>query len=186
MKKLVLIAIALLFCKESIAQNTWKVDKSHSSITFSVSHFMISEVTGNFNAFDIEATADEKFQNPSFKVTIDANSINTNQPSRDGHLKSPDFFNTQKHPTITFDSSSFQDLKDGKFATTGKITINGVSKEIKFKGKLNGIIKGRNGKNKAGLKLASTVKREDFKLGSAMAPIGKDVAVTIHIEMDQQ
>lgn len=187
MMKKIFITLILIFSINVVsAQNTWKVDKAHSSITFSVSHFMISEVTGNFNGFDIDAEANEKFEKPVFKVSINAASINTNQKGRDNHLKSPDFFNVKKNPTITFNSDSFNDLKDGNFETNGTITINGIAKKITFKGKLNGIIKARSGKNKAGLKLTSTIKREEFNLGKGMSPIGKDVTVTINIEMNQQ
>ncbi|WP_435260807.1 YceI family protein [Tenacibaculum sp. nBUS_03] len=187
MMKKIFIALILIFSiNVANAQNAWKVDKAHSSITFSVSHFMISEVTGNFKSFDINAEANEKFEKPVFKVSINTASINTNQEGRDNHLKSPDFFNVKKNPTITFNSESFNDLKDGNFETNGTITINGIAKKISFNGKLNGIIKARSGKNKAGLKLTSTIKREDFNLGKGMSPIGKDVTVTINIEMNQQ
>lgn len=185
MKKLILTLI-LLVTLYANAQTTWKVDKAHSSITFSVSHFMISEVTGNFGKFDITATANEKFESPSFDVTIDASTINTNQTGRDNHLKSADFFDVAKHANIVFKSTGFKSLEDKRFETTGNITIKGITKEIVFKGKLNGIIEGREGKKKAGLKLTTTIKREDFNVGKGMNPVGKEVFVTINIEMNQQ
>ena len=188
MKKIILTITALIALVISTnAQSTWKVDKSHSSINFSVSHFMISEVTGNFGNFDITASANDKFENPTFNVTINASTINTNQKSRDNHLRSPDFFNVKKHQNITFKSSSYKQLENGKFETIGKITINGVTKETIFTGKLNGVIKdNRSGKYKAGLKLKTTIKRKNFNLGKGMSSIGKDVEVIINIEMNQQ
>lgn len=185
MKKILTIALAILFSTTSIAQNSWKLDKAHSSISFSVSHFKISEVTGQFKSFDINAKANDKFENVSFTVSIDASSINTNNEGRDGHLKSPDFFNVNTHPNITFTSTKFIQQENGLFETVGKISINGITKEISFKGKLNGIIKDRNSKNKAGLKLSATIKREDFNLGKGMMPIGNEVFVVINIEMNQ-
>jgi polyisoprenoid-binding protein YceI len=185
MKKLILTLIILVTLNTN-AQSTWKVDNAHSSITFSVSHFMISEVTGNFGKFDITATANEKFESPSFDVSIDAATINTNQSGRDNHLKSADFFDVAKHANIVFKSSSFKNLEGKEFETTGNITIKGITKEIVFKGKLNGVIDTKSGKKKAGLKLTSVIKREDFNVGKGMNPVGKDVSVTINIEMNQQ
>lgn len=186
MKKIVLTVIAILAVATINAQ-TWKVDKAHSSINFSVSHFMISEVTGNFGEFDIEATANDKFEKPTFTVSINASTINTNQKNRDEHLNAPDFFDTKKHPKITFKSESFKQLEGKNFETKGNITIKGITKEVVFKGKLNGIIKDqRSGKYKAGLKLTASIHREDFNLGKGMNPVGKEVEITVNIEMNQQ
>lgn len=185
MKKIIFSLIAFVSLTIN-AQTTWKVDNAHSSITFSVSHFMISEVTGNFGKFDITAVSNDKFEDPKFEVSIDAATINTNQSGRDNHLKAADFFDVAKHANIIFKSTSFKKLEGKEFETKGDITIKGITKEVVFKGKLNGIIEGRNNKKKAGLKLTTTIKREDFNVGKGMNPVGKDVAVTINIEMNQQ
>ncbi|WP_428741643.1 YceI family protein [Tenacibaculum sp.] len=186
MKKIVLTLIAFVTFVNVNAQTTWKVDKAHSSITFSVSHFMISEVTGHFGKFDITSTSNDKFEEPKFDVSIDASTINTNQSGRDNHLKSADFFDVANHANITFKSESYKQLEGKEFETTGKITIKGITKDVVFKGKLNGIIEGREGKKKAGLKLTSVIKREDFNVGKGMNPVGKDVEVTVNIEMNEQ
>lgn len=187
MKKQVFTLLAIITLLSANAQTIWKVDNAHSSINFSVSHFMISEVTGNFTNFDITATSNENLEKPVFKVTIDASSINTNNEGRDGHLKSGDFFNVEKNPKIVFKSTSYKQLEDGNFSTTGDITINEKTEVITFTGKLNGIIKDqRSNKQKAGLKLSTTIKRENFNLGNGMSPIGKDVVVTVNLEMNEQ
>lgn len=186
MKKIVLTLVLAVCFTTAYAQTIWKVDNAHSSITFSVSHFKISEVTGNFGKFDITAESNDAFEAPKFNVAIDVATINTNQSGRDNHLKSADFFDAAKHPKIVFKSSSFKKLEGNEFETTGAITIKGITKEVVFKGKLNGIIKGRNGKKKAGLKLTSVIKREEFNVGKGMNPVGKDVAVTVHMEMNEQ
>ena len=185
MKKIILALIVLVSLNVN-AQTTWKVDNAHSSVTFSVSHFMISEVTGNFGKFDITAISNEKFEDPKFEVSIDASTINTNQTGRDNHLKAADFFDVAKHAAIVFKSSSFKKLEGKEFETKGNITIKGITKEVVFKGKLNGIIEGRNNKKKAGLKLTTVIKREDFNVGKGMNPVGKDVTVTVNVEMNQQ
>ncbi|CAL2102347.1 YceI family protein [Tenacibaculum sp. 190130A14a] len=186
MKKIVFTLIALIALTNVYAQTTWKVDKAHSSITFSVSHFMISEVTGNFGKFDITAVSNEKFEEPKFEVSIDAATINTNQSGRDNHLKAADFFDVANHTNIVFKSNSYKKLEGKDFEVTGQITIKGVTKEAVFKGRLNGIIEGRGGKKKAGLKLTTSIKREDFNVGKGMKPIGKDVEVVVNIEMNEQ
>lgn len=187
MKKQVFTLLAIITLLSANAQTIWKVDNAHSSINFSVSHFMISEVTGNFTNFDITATSNEKLEKPVFKVTIDASSINTNNEGRDGHLKSDDFFNVEKNPSISFESTSFKQLEDNKFSLTGNITIKDKTEAITFTGKLNGIIKDpKSGKHKAGLKLNTSLTREDFDLGNGMTPIGKEVEITVHLEMNEQ
>ena len=186
MKKLILSFVAII-ALTSVNAQTWKSDGAHSSVNFSVSHFLISDVTGNFGKFEIEATANAKFENPTFTVSIEAASINTNQSDRDNHLRSPDFFNVEEHAIINFKSESFKQLDDKNFETKGDISINGVTKEVVFNGKLNGVIKDdRSGKHKAGLKLTTSIMREDFNLGKGMSPIGKEVEVTVNLEMNEQ
>jgi polyisoprenoid-binding protein YceI len=88
---------ALLFFASLMvsAQSTWKVDKSHSNINFTVTHLLISEVTGNFGTFEIEAMADDAFNNPTFNVTIETASIDTGNESRDGDLRSEGWFGAE-------------------------------------------------------------------------------------------
>ncbi|CAL2107986.1 YceI family protein [Tenacibaculum sp. 190524A02b] len=186
MKKILLLLTVLSFINMSEAQTLWKVDKAHSSITFSVSHFMISEVTGNFGGFDITANSNEKFESPTFEVTINASTINTNQKGRDNHLKSSDFLEVTKYPNVFFKSTTYKQLEKGQFEVKGNLTIKNITREAVFKGNLNGIINGSNGKKKAGLKLSTIVKREEFNLGTGMNPIGKDISVIVNIEMNQQ
>ena len=99
MKK-TLFAIALLTGLVVSAQSTWKSDKSHSKIGFSITHLMISEVEGSFGDFDITATASDTFENAEFSVEIQTASIDTDNERRDGHLKSADFFDAEKFPAL--------------------------------------------------------------------------------------
>lgn len=187
MKRIILTLLTIVTLTSLNAQTKWHVDEAHSSITFSVSHFMISEVTGNFRQFSIDAVANQKFEKPTLNVSIDATSINTNQEDRDNHLKSPDFFNVEKNPNITFKSTRYKQLEDGAFEISGQITINGITKDVAFNGKLNGVIKDdRSGKHIAGLKLKTVIKREDFKVGLGMSPVGKDVIVVVNLEMNEE
>ncbi|PHQ59506.1 MAG: polyisoprenoid-binding protein [Maribacter sp.] len=179
--------VFLISCSTLMAQSTWKADAAHSNINFSISHLVISEVTGNFGTFDIEAVTNDAFDSPSFTVSIETASINTNNERRDGHLKSDDFFAAETHPTMTFKSSSYTKTGDNTFLLDGNFTIRGNTKPIQLKGKLNGIITDQRSKKlKAGLKLTGTIKRKDFEVGGENPALGDDVEITINIEMAQQ
>lgn len=186
MKKSIFI-VFLISCSALMAQSTWKVDGAHSNINFSISHLVISEVTGNFGKFDIEAVANDTFDSPTFTVTIETASIYTNNERRDGHLKSDDFFAAETHPTMTFKSSSYKKTGDNTFLLDGNFTIRGNTKPIQLKGKLNGIITDKRSKKlKAGLKLAGIIKRKDFEVGGDNPALGDDVEIIINLEMAQQ
>jgi len=179
----------LLFiaCATVTAQSTWKADNAHSKVGFAISHLMISEVEGRFGEFDIQATADDAFGEPSFTVEIQTASIDTDNERRDGHLKSDDFFAAETHPVITFKSTGFEKTGEKTFKLTGDLTMHGVTKPVTLEGKLNGIITDqRSEKLKAGLKLTGTIDRNDFGVGSKPFPVGDDVDMTIHLEMAQQ
>lgn len=169
------------------AQSTWKADKAHSNMNFTISHLVISEVTGNFNDFEIEAQADDAFSTPSYMVTIQVASIDTGNERRDGDLKSDRFFDAEQFPTIRFKSSSLEKTGENTFKLSGELTMHGVTKPVTLDGKLNGIITDqRSQKLKAGLKFTGTLNRADFNIGGSMAPIGDEVTITINTEMAQQ
>ncbi len=180
--KKLLTALLFLAITTTQAQSTWKLDAGHSSINFAVSHLVISETTGSFDQFDITAITEEDFKNPKFEVAIETASINTKNERRDNHLRADDFFGAEKFPKITFKSTSFEKVDDKTFKTTGDLTIKGITKKVTFNGKLNGILKSDRGQ-KAGLKLNTTIKRTDFKVGSSGGSVGEDVTVTINLEM---
>lgn len=169
------------------AQTNWQVDQSHSSINFAVTHMLISETTGNFKSFNISANSDMQLSNPQVDVEIDAASINTNMEMRDKHLRAPDFFDVDKHPSIRFKSTRFEQKNDSNFAIHGNITIKGITKAIQFEGKLNGIVDNPHTKQKtAGLKLTSSVSRSDFGIGDPGGTIGDEVRISINLEMAPQ
>jgi polyisoprenoid-binding protein YceI len=169
------------------AQSTWKSDKAHTNMNFAISHLVISEVTGRFNDFEIDAQADDTFSNPEFSVNIQTASIDTQNNRRDDHLKSEDFFAVESYPTIVFKSNSIEKTGENTFKLNGDLSMHGVTKPVTLEGKLNGIITDeRSQKLKAGLKFTGTLKRSDFNVGGSMAPIGDEVDITINTEMAQQ
>lgn len=179
-----LFAVLFMTATFAHAQTTWKVDKSHSSINFSVTHMLISETTGHFQDFDITAISNDQLTDPKVSVTIDASTINTNMKMRDDHLKADDFFDVANHPEITFESTGYEQKENGKFSLTGNITLKGKTLPITFEGKLNGIVDNPRSKSKvAGLKLTSSILRSDFGIGAKGGSIGDEVTITINLEM---
>ena len=181
----IIVSLFILAFINTSAQSVWKLDASHSSINFAVSHLVISETTGSFDEFEITANTGDDFRNPKFEVTIQTASINTKNKRRDDHLRADDFFAAEKFPTIVFQSTAFQKTEGKKFELKGTITIKGTTKEVTFNGKLNGVAKTAYG-TKAGLKLTTTINRNDFTIGSPGGSVGDEVDVTINVEMNKQ
>ena len=137
----------------------WNLDPAHSEITFKVRHMMISNVKGEFKNFSIDLeSADDEFKNVKANAKIDTASISTNNTDRDNHLKSADFFNTEAHPQITFETDSLND------DITGNLTINGVTKPVKLEVDFGGINVDPWGQTKAGFSFEGKIKRSDFGL----------------------
>src|SRR5690348_16534554 len=112
MKKATIIAALLITSAATFAQ-TWTVDKAHSRLGFSITHLSVAELGGTFNSIDAKLTsAKPDFTDATVELTADVNSINTDNEQRDGHLKTPDFFDAAKFPTLTFKSTSFQKMGD--------------------------------------------------------------------------
>ena len=138
----------------------WKIDNTHSEITFKVKHMMISTVTGHFENFDATInTNDESFDNASFEFNAKIDSINTKNKDRDTHLKSEDFFNSEKFPEMKFVSKSF----DGQ-QLIGDLTIIDVTKTVKLDVDLNGIAVDPYGQTKAGFEISGEINRKEFNL----------------------
>jgi polyisoprenoid-binding protein YceI len=192
MKKalLTLSLAALSFTTQ--AQSTWNVDPTHTAIKFSVSHLLITEVEGHFNAFDGKViTKNDDFTNADINFTIDVASINTSQEKRDAHLKSDDFFNAEKYPKITFKGTSFKKTGDKKYTLTGNLTIRDVTKPVTFDVSYAGKLKDPWGNMKAGFKATTTINRKDYKLmWSAATETGTlvasdEVEITVNLQLVQ-
>ncbi|WP_117882795.1 YceI family protein [Aureibaculum luteum] len=138
----------------------WKIDNTHSEITFKVKHMMISTVTGYFENFDATInTNDESFENASVEFNAKINSINTKNKDRDTHLKSDDFFNSEKFPEMKFISKSF----DGQ-QLIGDLTIKDVTKVVQLDVDFNGIAVDPYGQTKAGFEISGDINRKDYNL----------------------
>ncbi|MES2836074.1 MAG: YceI family protein [Bacteroidota bacterium] len=142
----------------------WTLDASHSEVTFKIKHMMISNVSGTFAKFDVQAeTEGDDFTKAKISFTADVNSINTNSEQRDGHLKSPDFFDTEKFPQIKFVSTKMV-LDGSDYKLTGDLTIKDVTKSLTFDVEFGGIAKDPWGNTKAGFTISGKINRKDFGL----------------------
>ena len=132
MKKIIIYLAIVANCTLTFSQsNKWSYDVSHAKVGFAISHFGISETEGKFTKFDGVVISDKPdFSDAKINITIDVNSINTEDSKRDEHLKSSDFFDTNKYPTITFKSKSLKAVGKNKYKLKGDITIHGITKEI--------------------------------------------------------
>jgi len=138
----------------------WSIDTAHSEIAFKVKHMMISTVTGHFEDFQATAkTNGDDFNNAILQFSAKTASINTKNKDRDTHLKSDDFFNSEKFPEMTFVSKSF----NGD-TLVGDLTIRDVTKEITLDAELNGIAVDPYGQTKAGFEMTGNINRKDFIL----------------------
>lgn len=186
-----LIAAALFNLPVCMAQSQeWQLDPTHSSVNFAVDHLVISETTGKFDTFSADVKADRPdFTDAKFAVTVQTKSVNTNDAKRDEHLRNADFFNVEKNPTIKIEGKKFEKLKDGKYKVHAKVTLNGVSKDVVWDAKFNGIAKDPWGGTRAGLKVIATIDRYDYNLkynsvleGGGMM-IGKEVRLNANFEL---
>lgn len=138
----------------------WSIDNAHSEIAFKVKHMMISTVTGHFEDFEATAkTNGDNFNNAVIEFSAKTASLNTKNKDRDAHLKSDDFFNSEKFPEIKFVSKSF----DGE-NLIGDLTIRDVTKEITLNADFNGVAVDPYGQTKAGFEITGELNRKDFNL----------------------
>jgi len=191
MKRIAIATLALLvgLAGAASAADTWTVDKAHSTVTFKIKHLM-SKVTGSFTDFDGTITTD--FANlgaSGVSFTIQAASIDTANGDRDKHLRSADFFDVEKFPTITFASSKITKTGDDTFAVTGTFTMHGVAKEVTLPVTFLGAAQDPWGNTKAGFEVTTTLKRSDYgivwnkALEAGGFLLGDEVEVTINLEV---
>jgi polyisoprenoid-binding protein YceI len=190
MKKITIIASLLALSATTFAQTTWTVDKVHSRVGYSVSHMTVSEQEGNFKSYDVKiTTTKDDFSDASFDVTIDVASINTENEMRDKHLKSADFFNVEKNPTITFKSTSFKKVSGKQYKLTGDLTFNGVTKPVTLNAVYNGTVENPMSKKPvAGFTITGSFKRADFGFASSMpaAVLGETISLRASGEFGKQ
>lgn len=181
-------AVAMAVALPSMAGiEDYDIDKEHTSIGFKIRHF-ISKVPGQFNSFEGTISLDpDDLTKGSVSVTIDAASIDTNEPARDRHLRSDAFFDVENHPKITFVSRSIRSTGQDKLAIEGDLTIRGITKRVTLDvdalgfGEIYGV-------KRAAFEARATIDRQDFKVSwndfveGGGAILGDEVTIIINLE----
>lgn len=167
MKKLFSLAIIAFLSTSLFAQTTWNADLMHSKLGFSITHMGIADIDGLFNKFTASATTTKAdFSDAVFELSVDVASINTQVEMRDNHLRSADFFEVEKYPTMTFKSSSIKKVSENKYILYGTLTLHGISKPVSMNLWYRGTnVDEKSGKSTSGFQLTGTLKRSDFNIG---------------------
>lgn len=189
MKHILFAAAAAAAISASAA--TYTIDTAHTAAGFKVRHLMISNVKGEFTKTTGTVNFDPKnLASSSVDATIDVNTISTREDKRDAHLKSPDFFDAAKYPTITFKSTKFEGAGAGKYKVAGNLTLHGVTKPVVLE--LTNVTpetKGMQGEARIGGQASTKINRKDFGLtwsktmDGGGAVVGDEVEITLDLEL---
>jgi polyisoprenoid-binding protein YceI len=191
-RSLAAFALAALSFAGGVARaqtSSWAIDPAHSSINFEVRHLGVSNVRGSISGVKGTLLYNEKeISKSSVKATADTATVSTNNEKRDTHLKSPDFFNVQKFPQLSFKSTSLTKT-NGKLKLTGELTLTDATKTVTLD--VDGPAPpstGQDGKTRSGFSATGRLKRSDFNFGQKFptAVIGDEIKFTIDLEVDKQ
>lgn len=181
-----LYAVCLVFAISTglSRAEVYEIDASHAEIGFKVKHMLVSKTGGKFTTFSGKIDFDSaKKELVSAKCTIEAASVDTSNGKRDAHLKNKDFFNVEKFPNITFESTGVKKQADGTFALTGNLSILGNTKAVELPVTVNGPINDPYGMKRIGFETSTSLNRRDFGLTHGKAvTIGDVVTVEISVE----
>lgn len=192
MRTLILAAAVALVAAPASAQ-TWKIDTSHSTAGFTVKHMMVTNVRGSFGKVEGTIVYDGKnIAGIKADATIDATTITTNNEKRDAHLKSPDFFDVNAFPTITFKSKRAEAVGAGKFRLIGDLTMRGKTKEVVLE--VDGPTDPVTVQNsqRVGATATTTINRQDFGVSWSRTMdgggyvVGDEVKITLELELIKQ
>lgn len=170
----------------------WVLEPTHSELQFKVRHMMISNVTGHFTQFDASVeTEEDDFSTAKISFTAQVDSLSTNNEQRDGHLKSPDFFDAASHPELSFQSTSMEKTGSDEYKLHGSLTMRGVTKPVSLDVEFGGVVKDPWGHTRAGFTVNGKVNRKDYGLNwSAVTEaggvvVGDDVKIHANVEFVQ-
>jgi polyisoprenoid-binding protein YceI len=172
-----------------LAPGVWTLDANHSGVHFRIRHLGLSNVRGRFDRFDATLTVGATLDAVTVEATIDMGSVDTNQPDRDAHLRSTDFFSTDQHPEMVFRSSLVKKIDGGEYQLTGELTINGITHPVTLDVEFNGVeVFPGDGKTHAGFSATGEVNRDDFGIDFNM-PLGMDkmaLGQKVRVELELQ
>lgn len=177
MKKLFSLVIVTFLSTSLFAQSTWTADPMHSKLSFSITHMGIADIDGLFNKYQATVTSNKAdFSDAVFELSVDVASINTQVEMRDDHLRTADFFEVEKYPSMTFKSTSISKVSQNKYKLSGNLTLRGITKPVTMDLWYRGTIKDdKTNKSTSGFQITGTIKRSDFNVGPTFpAPILSD------------
>jgi polyisoprenoid-binding protein YceI len=175
-----------------IPTGTWTVDPAHSKVGFAVKHMGIATVRGEFTSFEGTLEIGEDLSTARVYGTVKAESVDTNEPQRDDHLRSPDFFDVAQFPELRFESTSIEALDDEEFRITGKLTIHGVTDDIVLHADVEGTDIDPWGNERVGLEVTGQLSRGDYDmkfnqaLGSGNMLVSDKVKLALDISAVKQ
>lgn len=168
---------------------TWTIDPVHSEVSFTVRHMMVSKVRGRFDKFEGTITTAPDPLDSSVTATVDLGSVNTGNETRDGHIRSEDFFHVEKHPTMTFRSTAISPAGD-YYLLDGELTLRGISRPVTFRLEANGFSPDPYGGLRVGFSATAEINRNDWNVsyngpipGASAGMILSD-KVTINLEIE--
>ena len=171
----------------------WVIDPLHSNVQFKIKHLVISTITGSFESFQGSLTTDSNdFSGADIEFSISVNSIHTNQENRDHHLKSEDFFDSEKCPAIIFRSSSFINNGNDEYALVGDLTIRDVTRKVTLSVEYGGTDIDLHGNTKAGFEITGKIDRKEFGLvldgvtEAGTIVLGAEVRIDINLQFTKQ
>lgn len=170
----------------ALPTGTWAADQGHSSVGFAVKHLGIATVRGNFGEFEGTLTVGESPADTRIEGRVKVASVNTNEPDRDAHLLSPDFFDAEQFPEITFVSTSIEADGDDEFKVSGDLTIHGVTNPVELEVEVQGTETDPWGNERVGLEIEGSISRGDFgmKFNQALGSGNLLVADKVKLSLD--
>ena len=168
----VLAAFIGLTAYTTLNNNTWLNDDFHSQVGFTVTHLGIADVSGTFNDFDVVINSEKPdFRDAQVSFVARVASIDTRVEPRDNHLKSADFFDAEKYPTIDFKSTGIKKAGKNKYKLTGDLTMHGITRQVTMKLEFRGTtVNAMNQKKTAGFRVTGEIDRSDFNIGNGFPP----------------
>ena len=160
-----------------VPTGTWVVDPIHSSVGFEVKHMMISTVRGHFKQYEGKLKAAEDYHDSRVRGVVEVASIDTGNADRDEHLRGPDFFDAERWPLITFESTAIDHVSRGTYRVTGDLTIKDVTREIEVEANVEGAAVDPWGKDRVGIAVRGSIDRTDFGLTWQQSLVGGGMLV---------
>lgn len=194
MRKTLLTIFSMLIAAIGFSQSTeWKIDHSHSNVTFEISHMVVATVTGKFEKFDGSIKSDtEDFTDASVNFQIETASVNTNNEKRDAHLRNDDFFDAENNPYIIFNGKKMEKKSGNNYSLTGDLTMNNITREVELDVRFNGTIKDPWGGTRAGFRVTGELNRYEYDLmwnttlESGGLLVGENVELRVNLELIKQ